>query len=125
MQTNDDAATVMTVPAVLAVTERFKNRNGCPLPATWFISVAYTQPEYVQVREVTTAAASLPLAVPVNVQVKSHYTPAAWTRPAPIPTLYHCTVCRSSTWGAMRLQRTPSTTLATPTPHRLWAPASG
>lgn len=34
-QTNDDAVTVITAPAVRAVLDRFRNRNGCPLPCTW------------------------------------------------------------------------------------------
>ncbi|KAL4425709.1 hypothetical protein ABPG75_009725 [Micractinium tetrahymenae] len=47
--TNDDAATVITTPAVLAMLDKAGvNRNGCPLPATWFISIEYSQVEFVQ-----------------------------------------------------------------------------
>ena len=31
MQTNDDAATVVTTPAILALLDKHKNRNSCPL----------------------------------------------------------------------------------------------
>jgi peptidoglycan/xylan/chitin deacetylase (PgdA/CDA1 family) len=46
--TNDDAVTVMTQPAILNITERHVNRNGCRMPATWFISQQYTDPALVQ-----------------------------------------------------------------------------
>lgn len=32
--TNDDAITVVTAPLVFNITDRHKNFNGCPMPAT-------------------------------------------------------------------------------------------
>ena len=46
--TNDDAVNPAAYAAVLAITAGLKNRNGCPIPATWFVTTADTKPELVQ-----------------------------------------------------------------------------
>lgn len=48
LQTNDDAITEVTQPVILNVTERHQNHNGCPMPATWFVSINFTDPTLVQ-----------------------------------------------------------------------------
>jgi hypothetical protein len=46
--TNDDAITVVSQPIILNITERHRNKNGCKMPATWFVSVQYTDPNLVK-----------------------------------------------------------------------------
>jgi len=46
--TNDDAITVTTMPVIVNIVDKYANRNGCPVPATWYISVNYTDPALVQ-----------------------------------------------------------------------------
>ncbi|PSC74458.1 chitin deacetylase-like isoform e [Micractinium conductrix] len=46
--TNDDAITVISQPMILNITERHSNKNGCKMPATWFVSVDYTDPNLVK-----------------------------------------------------------------------------
>ncbi|KAI3424258.1 hypothetical protein D9Q98_009612 [Chlorella vulgaris] len=46
--TNDDAITVVSQPIILNVTERHTNKNGCKMPATWFVSIEYTDPALVK-----------------------------------------------------------------------------
>lgn len=46
-QTNDDAVTVVTQPVILNITSRHNNSNGCPMPATWFAQVDYTDANLV------------------------------------------------------------------------------
>lgn len=46
--TNDDAITVISQPIILNVTERHANKNGCKMPATWFVSIDYTDPHLVK-----------------------------------------------------------------------------
>lgn len=49
-QTNDDAITVTTMPVILDITSKHYNPNGCEVPATWFVSMNYTDYHLVQVR---------------------------------------------------------------------------
>eukprot|EP00887_Chlorella_sp_A99_P000938 scaffold5.g938.t1 len=46
--TNDDAVSVTTYPVMLNITSRHTNRGGCPMPATWFVSITYTDPDLVR-----------------------------------------------------------------------------
>ncbi|KAL4438527.1 hypothetical protein ABPG77_000175 [Micractinium sp. CCAP 211/92] len=46
--TNDDAVTVVSQPIILNITERHSNKNGCKMPATWFVSIDYTDPNLVK-----------------------------------------------------------------------------
>lgn len=46
--TNDDAITIVSQPIILNVTERHSNKNGCKMPATWFVSIDYTDPNLVK-----------------------------------------------------------------------------
>ncbi|KAL4424144.1 hypothetical protein ABPG75_001445 [Micractinium tetrahymenae] len=46
--TNDDAITVISQPIILNITERHSNKNGCKMPATWFVSIDYTDPNLVK-----------------------------------------------------------------------------
>ncbi|EFN50750.1 hypothetical protein CHLNCDRAFT_59447 [Chlorella variabilis] len=46
--TNDDAITVVSQPIILNITERHTNKNGCKMPATWFVSIDYTDPNLVK-----------------------------------------------------------------------------
>lgn len=46
--TNDDAITVISQPIIMNITERHTNKNGCKMPATWFTSIQYTDPNLVK-----------------------------------------------------------------------------
>lgn len=46
--TNDDAITVISQPIILNITERHSNKNGCKMPATWYTSIQYTDPNLVK-----------------------------------------------------------------------------
>ncbi|PRW61614.1 chitin [Chlorella sorokiniana] len=46
--TNDDAITVTTMPVILDITSKHKNPNNCEIPATWFVSMNYTDYHLVQ-----------------------------------------------------------------------------
>ncbi|KDD76182.1 hypothetical protein H632_c324p1, partial [Helicosporidium sp. ATCC 50920] len=46
--TNDDAITTISHPVIMNITEKFNNINGCKMPATWFVSIQYTDPGLVQ-----------------------------------------------------------------------------
>lgn len=46
--TNDDAVTITTQPVILDITNQHTNPNGCKIPATWFVSVNYTDYHLVQ-----------------------------------------------------------------------------
>ena len=46
--TNDDAITVISQPIILNITERHSNKNGCKMPATWYTSIEYTDPNLVK-----------------------------------------------------------------------------
>lgn len=48
MLTNDDAITVISQPIILNITERHSNKNGCKMPATWYTSIEYTDPNLVK-----------------------------------------------------------------------------
>lgn len=49
----------VTYPVIRGITDKHKNRNGCPMPATWFIQTQYTDADlvrklYVDTHEVAT-----------------------------------------------------------------------
>ncbi|KAL4853807.1 hypothetical protein ACK3TF_005288 [Chlorella vulgaris] len=46
--TNDDAITVTTAPVIVGITSTHNNPQGCEIPATWFVSMNYTDYHLVQ-----------------------------------------------------------------------------
>ncbi|GAB4816963.1 hypothetical protein N2152v2_004009 [Parachlorella kessleri] len=40
--TNDDSVSSVTYPVIRNITDRHKNRNGCVMPATWFVQTQFT-----------------------------------------------------------------------------------
>jgi peptidoglycan/xylan/chitin deacetylase (PgdA/CDA1 family) len=46
--TNDDAVTTVTGPAFRQITDPHRNANGCGVPATFYISIQYSDPQLIR-----------------------------------------------------------------------------